>query len=48
MYREHRRYSQLEERVCDLKHEYMRVPMVVHDENTLHRPPHTKILIVIL
>lgn len=40
--------SQFEERVGDLKHQDMRVTMVVHDEDALDRPPHAEVLIVIL
>lgn len=39
---------QLEERVGDLKHEYMRVSVVVHDEDALHSPAHPEVFIVVL
>lgn len=43
-----RAHVQLEERICDLKHEYMRMTVVVHNENSFYRPPHAEVLIVVL
>ncbi len=40
--------AQLEKRVGDLQHEYMRVPVVVDDEDALDGAPHSKVFIVIL
>ena len=39
---------QLEERVGDLKHEYMRVPVIVHDKDALHCAAHAKVFIIVL
>lgn len=41
-------YIQLEERVRDLEHKDMRVSMVMHNKDPFNRPPHSKILIVVL
>ncbi len=41
-------HLQFEECVRDLKHEDMRVAVVMDDEDTLNCPPHAKIFIVIL
>lgn len=39
---------QLEERICNLKHEHMGMTMFVHHQHSFHGPPHTEILIIIL
>ncbi len=39
---------QFEERIGDLQHEYMRVAMVVDDEDAFDSPAHTKIFIIVL
>jgi hypothetical protein len=39
---------QFEEGVGDLEHEDVGVPLVVHDEDALGPPSHSKVLIVIL
>ena len=39
---------QLEERVGDLKHQDVWVPVVVHDKNAFDSPSHSKVFIVIL
>lgn len=39
---------QFEERVGNLEHEDVGVPVVVHNEDSFHRPPHTEVLIVVL
>jgi hypothetical protein len=41
-------HTQLEEGIRNLEHKDMRVAVIMDDENTLDRPTHTKILIVIL
>jgi hypothetical protein len=40
--------AQLEERIGDLQHQYMRMPMIVDNEDALNRPPHAPVLIVVL
>jgi len=39
---------QLEESVGDLKHKDVGMTVIMHDENTLDRASHAKVLIVIL
>jgi hypothetical protein len=39
---------QFEEGVGDLEHEYVRVTVVVHDEDAFDRASHSKVLIVVL
>jgi hypothetical protein len=40
--------GELEERVRDLEHEDVRVPVVVDDEDALDGAPHAKVLVVVL
>lgn len=42
------RYLQLEEGVGDLKHEDVRMPVLVHYEDSFDRSPHAEILVVVL
>jgi hypothetical protein len=43
-----KKYTQLEEGICNLEHQYMRVTMVMHNKDAFYGTTHAKVLIVVL
>jgi hypothetical protein len=47
-YKREEKYTQLEESISNLEHQYVRVTMVMDDKDAFHGTTHAKVFIVVL